>query len=503
MDRWACIHVVGLPLQLLLKSHPDWQELPVAVVDEDRPQGEILSVNKSAFRLGIRPGQRFQEGLSLSGELRAQAVLPQTISDAVETLCQIFLQVTPHVEPAADEPGVFWLDASGLERLYGKTPSRIERDNALFLWAQKIELLLKRAGFRAAICIGFERFGSYVVAKKGRLGTVIFDQATDERATAERILVHHLGFAPVTCAQLSKLGIYTVGEFLRLPAAAIERRWGEAAVRLWQWAQKEHWLPLRPKVPVKPYWAELHLDDAEQNQERLLFLLKQLVDSLLPDVQARGEHVAEICFTFQLEETGKNLQKILRPASPTREPTELLGLLRLCLETLQFSSGVIRIELWLKGVRETGKNRELFDRPRRDLSAANRALGRIRAACGEASVVSAVLHDGHLPEAQYSWQPLSELSLANPVGAVDTPLVRRIGQRAELMATSALVLGSQGLMLQGGAIERLVGPYLFSGGWWNQSIERDYYFAELKSGELLWVYYDHRRHTWFLQGQVS
>jgi protein ImuB len=54
-----------------------------------------------------------------------------------------------------------------------------------------------------------------------------------------------------------------------------------------------------------------------------------------------------------------------------------------------------------------------------------------------------------------------------------------------------------------GAVERLSGPYVISGGWWNREIHREYYFAETRRGDLLWVYYDRLRRRWFLQGWVE
>ena len=41
MDPLACVSVPAFPLQLLLRSHPDWRGAPAAVVEEDRPQSPV------------------------------------------------------------------------------------------------------------------------------------------------------------------------------------------------------------------------------------------------------------------------------------------------------------------------------------------------------------------------------------------------------------------------------------------------------------------------------
>lgn len=54
-----------------------------------------------------------------------------------------------------------------------------------------------------------------------------------------------------------------------------------------------------------------------------------------------------------------------------------------------------------------------------------------------------------------------------------------------------------------GAVVKLTGPFVVSGGWWVRPVQREYHFAETARGDLLWVFYDRERRRWFLQGQVS
>jgi protein ImuB len=119
VDRMACIDVPAFPLQLLLRKHPDWRLHPAAVVDADTPQGTILWVNEKARAAGISTGMRYAAGLSLAAGLRAAVVTPKEIEGEVADLAELLRRFTPSVEPAKDEPGVFWLDAKGLERLFG------------------------------------------------------------------------------------------------------------------------------------------------------------------------------------------------------------------------------------------------------------------------------------------------------------------------------------------------------------------------------------------------
>ena len=64
-----------------------------------------------------------------------------------------------------------------------------------------------------------------------------------------------------------------------------------------------------------------------------------------------------------------------------------------------------------------------------------------------------------------------------------------------------------GLLLRGrapGALVRASGPYVVCGGWWSgREVHREYYFAEMQGGHLLWVFFDATRRKWFLHGQVE
>jgi protein ImuB len=114
----ACVDVPAFPLQLLAKREPEWLEHPMAVVDHDKPQGRILWVNERARSMRILPGMRYAAGLSLSRELRAAVVDSHEVAEHVGDITERLRFYTPEVEPSECEPGVFWLNAAGLTRLY-------------------------------------------------------------------------------------------------------------------------------------------------------------------------------------------------------------------------------------------------------------------------------------------------------------------------------------------------------------------------------------------------
>ena len=57
--------------------------------------------------------------------------------------------------------------------------------------------------------------------------------------------------------------------------------------------------------------------------------------------------------------------------------------------------------------------------------------------------------------------------------------------------------------LEQGPVTRVNGPYAITGFWWRDPVARDYHFAETKTGEQLWVFYDRGKNRWYLQGELG
>ncbi len=504
MNRLACVSLSALPLQLLLQHHPEWVACPVAVIAEDRPHGLICYVNAAAHKAGVHPGLRYAAGCSLTADLRAGAVSPVEIDKAVEAITERLRRFTPEVEPSVDEPGVFWLNGTGLARLYASYEA----------WARLIVADLSSVGFRATVVVGFTRFGAHAVARAlsacdlptphtsrqagaqaGQNGIVVFHDPVDERTAAWQVQLEYLGIDPDLLDTLMKLGITTVGAFLALPAGGLLTRFGPAAYRLHRMASGELWTPLQPLKPQESIRQRLILDDPETDAMRLLFRIKGLLHPLLQALAIRGEALVGLTLRLQLDGDGQ-CEECVCLASPTLDPVQILDLIRLRLDAVELPTGVIEIELTASSALALAEQHRLIvERPRRDLEAANRALARIRATFGDKAIGRVRLVDAHLPEASFRWEPLNQ-----GLGVRDQGSGSKLKTEARSLVRRILAKPVP-LRLPPGST--LHGPYIVSGGWWGRGTHREYYFAETRHGELLWVYHDPNRCCWFLHGMVE
>ena len=499
--RLGCVDLPAFPLQLLLRRHPEWRAYPVAVIDEDKPQGLLLWVNEKARRQGVLPGLRYAAAFSLASTLRAGQVLPAEVEKTVGELVNDLIRFTPEVEPSTEEPGIFWLNGAGLQRLY-RSPQQ---------WAYAIYHDLRRRGFAANLAAGFTRFGTYAIAK-ARQGVTVFHDPEGERTAVRKAPLLRLNIETQFRNALLKLGIKTVGDLLLLPPGGLRERFGKEAHRLYRMAAGDLWMPLEAELPEEPIAQKYIFDDAEDDTTRLLFLTKQLLHPLLADLAKRHQALVTLWISLLIDH-GSPVRESLRPATPTLDAVQIADLVRLRLESLKLDAGVVEIELTVESCAATREQLSLFERslltgaegPSRDLDAANRALARLRAEFGDESVVCAKLADGHLPEAQFVWEPLRSVKSPEPKPNGIKTLIRRVRTKSKPLDSTPLRSHEDGWLLGAryGAVDKLAGPYVFSGGWWNHEIQREYYYAETRNGDLLWLYYDRIKRKWFLQGAVE
>jgi len=502
-DRVACLDLPALPLQALLRARPAWREGPVAVLARADLQAEVLHVNTAARRRGVAVGMRHAAALALAPELQAEAVDAGLLRTTGDELLELLLRRAPRVEPG-DPPGVFWIDPTGLERLFGD----LER------WSHGLLDSLKIAGFVGGLVVGFHRHRAHALARVRRGALVIADPA-QELALAAQVPLARLDLPPGLIESMHQLGVDHLAGFLSLPAAELRARFGVAAA-----VAHARFLdlppPLRPVLPPEPVLEAFELDAPDDNHERLLFAMRPRIDRLLERLAADGEALAALQIDLELEHA-PTLHTQIEPAAPAgpSDARAVVELLHLRLSGLELAAPVLRVVMTAVGTRARAEQGQLLRGAGRDLGAGSRALARLRAAFGEQAVTRARLRPAHLPEAGFTWEPVAEATCpkvqdlpANHHEALAAPpLCRRLLPRPRPLPPwpgrddDGSWLGSTGLVR--GAVVRMTGPYRVSGGWWARTVERDYYFAETSAGDIAWVYHDRPRARWFLHGLMD
>jgi protein ImuB len=517
----ACIDIPDLPLQMLLREHPDWRDAPVGVVAEDKPEAPLLLINRHARALRLRTGMRYGAAKSLLPELRAGTVSALEVEQITAQLVRDLQTFSPHVERDPVHPGVFYVDPGGLSHLYGGELS----------WGRAVHRFLMGRHFYAALVVGFGRALSYALSRVTR-GVRVINTLDLALSTACEVPLSRLYIEPKLRDALERLGMSTLGDLRGLGVDQLGVRFGAEAARLSRVAHGEEILPLCAEPHLDTPRVELEIDPPDDDVARLCFVLKRALDLLLENVRQRGQSVRAVWMRLNLLRSPPSAQR-LEPSAPTRDAKLLLELLRLRLSTLRLPSPVVSVTLEAETSELAPGQISMFV-PKRDLAAGARALSRLKASFGEDVVCSAELVDAHLPEAQFRWVAMSQLRRpqgsherteravqAQPYVLPDLPtrssardaephsllqpLVRRLLKTPEPLAGCAQRdprTGKQSFVHAGECWD-LTGPYRVSSGWWAKQAERDYYYARAASGALWWLFFDVQRASWFLHATLD
>jgi protein ImuB len=498
--RIACVDVPALSLQLVIRAHPEWQGDPVVVVEDDRPLAKIVWANRAARAHKIRRGMSFAQAKALSARLHAEVVAEPAVMAGIDALFDLLVPYSPSIEPVLLQPGLFWLDPRGMQTLFGN----LER------WAARVHEKLCEQRFVASVVVGHERPRVFAIACV-QSGPFVVQGDDQEQQLAARVPLDRLGISPALRDDLALLEVHSVGELLRLPVAQLRVRYGAEAARLHDFFSGKSWTPLLPRIPVPPLCLSLEVDPPDDDCARLLFGLKAVLDDAAARLAAEHQAITALELTMRLDAPDgvpRERCERIETAAPTLDVQQLVDLLRLRLATVDLPAPVEHIAVQVEAARVHARQVAMqlhHGRKPRDLSAAARAIARLRASLGPEAVTRARLCEAYLPEAAFCFEPTRELALPRPQSAPagELPLVRRL-LPSPVPLPPLPSHEPEAWLGRHGAVSSMFGPYRIASGWWGEGKhERDYHFVETRTGELLWIFYDRALRRWFVQGAVD
>ena len=485
----ACVDVPELPLQMLLKSHPDWRDLPACVVSEDRPEAVLSHLNRHARKQYLRSGMRFGAAKSLVPELRAACVSAVEVEQMRSELVRGLQTFSPHVEIDPVSEGVFYLDPRGLAHLYGGALN----------WTRCVKRYLQGRGFYVAIVVGHGRALSFALARVTR-GIRVIESEAEALALAKEVPIERLNIQPKLRDALERLGLTLLGDLANFGVDQLGLRLGPEAARLGRVAMGEEPLALSPEPHAVASRVEVEIEPPDADVARLCFAIKRGLDALMELLRQQGRALSALWLELRLERAPPLRQRI-EPAAATRDVRVWLELLRLRLSSIVLCAQVSQVVLEAEVAPLESGQLAMFASGR-DLAAGNRAIARLRASFGEDAVCRAAIEPEHFPEAQFRWQRVSRLQLpsetAQDAKAPLLPLVRRFFSTPSLINTAELAAHN----VERGEAPGSAGPYPIQSHWWSEPASRDYYYLRSAEG-VRWVFFDHARGAWFVQAVID
>ena len=517
---WLAIHLPALPLQVFTRGMQS--PSPIAIVAPP-PRATILAATPAAEAAGVHCGQRSASALTLLPELQLQTRAPDREADALAEIATWAERFSPRI--SLSPPDAVLLEISSCLRLFGGA-ARIE---------QALRHGLAELGFDARSACAPTPLAARWFARAGigadADGDAVTESAKDSSASLHRPASPHLADSPQaanhepgrgwlamidrlplallgddgscdanTLALLAGLGLHTLGEVRRLPAAGLARRQAQAASRTLARARGELADPRPWFVPPPRFDHGLALPVPTHHADALLFAARRLFTSLAAWLQAR--HAAVDLCTLVLEHASPpHTTLVLMFGEPSHDEARFTLIARERLAAMTLGAEVTGLRLLAEQpVLVQARSADLFGDPRAGKDAAL-LLARLQARLGDKGVYRLSAQADHRPEA--AWK-VCEAS-AEPPHRGARQAQRALAERTPpavaerlrplwLLPTPRAVSAARFTLL--GEAERI------ETGWWDgHPVRRDYYLARDEHRALCWIFHAlDAPERWFVHG---
>ena len=309
---------------------------------------------------------------------------PSPEPGAQQVLLEVALAHSPRVEEA--RPGCVYLDAAGLEGLFGG-----ERQLGEFLRRAAAD-----RGLDARVGIAGSRTGAVTAARLGS-GVTVIPPGGDEACLAPAPLAL-LDLSGDMAAQLDRWGIRTLGELAALPAPALFERLGSEGLRLQRLARGEDLRPLDAWAPPPVFEESAECEWGLETLAPVAALVADLAGRICGRLVRRG--LAADGFEWACRLADRRVHEgSLSLAAPMSEAAAIVALLRVALESRPPRGPVVEITLRARPQRVVPAQESLTDRSRPSPRLVTAAMTRLAALVGDRQLGVPALLDSHRPDA--------------------------------------------------------------------------------------------------------
>lgn len=361
----ACVSVPHFALRVAVLEQPELDGTPLVLAAPSGARPVVLDATPEAAARGIRPGLGLREVPALCPAALILHPHPLREAHALHTITLALETRSPAVEVNPDQAGCFFVDLTGLERRLG-------------LPAQAARQLLRAVPsvLRPRVGIAPGKFAASIAAAAAPPGGhVILDAATTTEFLA-KAPVAWLPMPPSKLRQFERLGIRVLGDLAKLPASAVQARFGADGRRAWDLASGHDTAVIHPRDRPETVTETLDLPEPITSRDMMLVALTRLVTSAFAQPGMRSRHVRQIHLQVEIEGNRSWEHKVtLRDPGGQRRVLESLNYR---LQAIMLPGPIETMTIELSGLMNTAGQQEplpgLRSRRPRQLAEANRHL---------------------------------------------------------------------------------------------------------------------------------
>ena len=300
-----------LPVQAAWQAVPATREAPLAV---SAPGGPVLAACPQAMACGVAAGQSAAQARLRCPDLHVAPPDREVASLLWETLLHVLADVSPLVEAADGASGLAYLDACGLDLLWG--------DGAAV--ARRALRILVAHGLVARAGVGPTRTVALALARRmADDGPRLLSRA-DAPPFLRALPLHDpaLGLPPATVAALADLGLRRAGDLADLPRDVLALRVDAPVLAVRERATRLDDPPLRPWEPPEIIEVAYRPDGGLADRMMLERLLGELAGGLAARLAGRGRTARTLTLALSCDD-GAVLVRHARYAPPLRDASRI------------------------------------------------------------------------------------------------------------------------------------------------------------------------------------
>lgn len=467
---WLYLHFPHLLLDHIRRTR---EEQGALVIVEGSGQ-KVTQACPLAQAQGVRAGMRLKTATSLAPELGIVRADHSQEARILEDQARWLYRYAAHI--VLVPPDGLLAEVGSLQRLYGGLTA---------VW-QTVEQSLAERQIKTWLATGHTPLAARLIARLGK------GECTADKGHILRIL----GILPLlaaefddrTATRLQRLGLNTLGEVMALPPSDLARRLSPETLAHVQKIQGTRPDPQAPWQPPHHFHQQADFVQEIEQSQGLLFPLQRILSELEEDLCWRQQDTDSLLLVLRHRRREPTRLRI-RTSGPEHRADAFLNLIRLRFEQHPLRAPVISLALSVRRFlgRELTSIQDLLGETPDMNEAWHTLVSRLQARLGDHTLRQLSPRADHRPEQAWSASGVQRNKSSRETDYARLP-------RRPLW----LLKGPQPLTETPTAW--FSGPERISGGWWDgQRVHRDYYIAQLASGQVAWVFRDVRE-GWFVHG---
>ena len=443
---------------------------PLIIVDRDRNQ--VVQLNDLALAAGVAIGMGLAMAISMSSEIKVLEYKPSIEEERLNELAHRLYHYTADI--ALDPPQGLFLRIDNMLRLYESVEQYCE-----IIGKQLTELNLNYSYGVAPVALMAKLIGLT------RQNQLCVDYQTS-KAFISALSIEALALSNKQKEQLSRVGLKTVGDLLQIPMKSLAKRFDLSVFTYLGQVSGDLKLPMSFFSPTLKYQRTLELLFEISNAQILAKPIKRMLDELEEFLRTRNLVTDTLLFSFYYR-YNDGIDLTVQRAGGEYKAERWLALLSLQLETVKLSEPVVTIRLVSQKLAPfKARESDLFSNKNSRLEP-DELLSQLVAKLGGDAVTRLVYNDCIAPEAANA-QCLTNGECAKK----DNFISSIISLRPSFLQAMPSPLKE--------TVTLLHGPERILTNWWeSELIYRDYFIANNKRGQWLWVYRTPDQ-DWFVQG---